>query len=150
MSKLCVIPEKSVWILFIDFYVLNDAGNLFDAATLGTIAALATTKLPKTKIGEDDEIEILEETEPLKIEHHPVSVTSYKIGKYNIYDATFKEERVSDARITFGFDEEDHIVSLQKGKQGVYTPEEIKKILHESLLVSKTLRKELMKALSKK
>ena len=150
LSKLCVIPEKSVWILFIDFYILNDAGNLFDAAALGAIAALATAEIPKVKIGEDDEVEILEEKEPLIINHYPVSVTSYKLGKHKIFDANFKEERVSDARITFGFDEDDHIVSVQKGKLGVYTPLEIKEILKESLLVSKTLRKELMKALSKK
>jgi exosome complex component RRP42 len=150
LSKLCVVPEKSVWILFIDFYILNDAGNLFDAATLGAMAALATTEIPKVKVGEDDEIEILEEREPLKIDHYPVSVTSYKLGKHRIYDANFKEERVSNARLTFGFDEDDHVVSLQKGNQGVYTPQEIKEILRESLLISKTLRKELMKALSKK
>jgi len=148
LSKLCVIPEKSVWILFIDFYILNHDGNLFDAATLGTIAALATTKIPKVKILEDEEIEILEETEPLKIDHYPVSVTTYKIGKKNIVDANLKEERVSDARITVGFDEEDHIVSVQKGKDGVYKPDEIMQVIKESLNVSKNLRKELMKALS--
>lgn len=150
LSKLCIIPEKSVWILFIDFYILNDDGNLFDAATLGAIAALATAEIPKIKVGEDGVVEVLEEKEPLQIDHYPISVTSYKVGKFNIFDANFKEERVSSSRITFGFDEEDHIVSVQKGKQGVYTPVEIKKILRESLLVSKTLRKELMKALSKK
>ena len=148
LSKLCVIPEKSVWILFIDFYVLNHDGNLFDAATLGTIAALATAKIPKVKILEDEEIEILEETEPLKIDHYPVSVTTYKIGKNNIVDANLKEERVSDARVTVGFDEEDHIVSLQKGNSGVYKPDEILHVIKESLIVSKNLRKELMKALS--
>ena len=34
LSKLCLFPGKSVWILFIDLYVLNDDGNLFDAAVL--------------------------------------------------------------------------------------------------------------------
>ncbi|MFW9851645.1 MAG: exosome complex protein Rrp42 [Candidatus Thorarchaeota archaeon] len=148
LSKLCIVPGKSVWILFIDFYVLNHDGNLFDAAALGTIAALTKTKIPKVKILEDDEVEILEETEPLKIDHYPVSVTTYKIGKNNVVDANLKEERVSDARITVGFDEEDHIVSLQKGNAGVYKPDEILHVIKESLNVSKNLRKELMKAIS--
>ena len=69
-------------------------------------------------------------------------------GKKNIVDANLKEERVSDARITVGFDEEDHIVSVQKGKDGVYKPDEIMQVIKESLNVSKNLRKELMKALS--
>lgn len=149
LSKLCIIPGKSVWILFIDFYVLNDDGNLFDAAALAAIAALATTKIPKVRILEDDEVEILDEREPLKIDHYPVSVTTYKIGKHNLVDVNRKEERVSDARITFGFDEEDHIISMQKGNSGTYTPEEILNLAHESLTISKDLRKELMKALSK-
>jgi len=148
LSKLCVIPKKSVWILFIDFYILDDNGNLFDAAVLGAVAALATTKIPKVKILEDDEVEILEETEPLKIGHYPVSVTAFKIGKHNIIDANFKEERISEARITVGFDEENHIVSLQKGKIGVFKPDEVISIIKNSLNVSKNLRKELMKALS--
>ncbi|MHA1258565.1 MAG: hypothetical protein ACTSRO_02815 [Candidatus Heimdallarchaeaceae archaeon] len=98
---------------------------------------------------EDDEVEILDEREPLKIDHYPVSVTTYKIGKHNLVDVNRKEERVSDARITFGFDEEDHIISMQKGNSGTYTPEEILNLAHESLTISKDLRKELMKALSK-
>jgi len=149
LPKLCVIPGKSVWILFIDFYILNHDGNLFDAATLAAIAALATTKIPKVKLLEDEEVEILEELEPLTIKHYPVSVTNYKIGKFHIVDANQKEDRVSDTRITFGFDEEDHVVSLQKGKKGVYSPKEIEQLVKDSLKVSKNLRKELMKALSK-
>ena len=148
LSKLCIIPKKSVWILFIDFYILNHDGNLFDAAVIGAVAALATTKIPKIKMLDDDEVEILEEVEPLKIDHYPISVTSYKIGEHNIIDANFKEERVSEARVTVGFDEEDRIVSLQKGAAGVYKPDELMSVIKESLNVSKTLRKELMKAIS--
>ena len=148
LSKLCVVPEKHVWILFIDFYVLNHDGNLFDAAALGAMAALATTKIPKVKVLEGEEIEILEEKESLKIDHYPVSVTNYKIDKYKVFDPNFKEDQVSDSRLTIGFDENDNIVSLQKGKLGTYKPAEIMEIVHESLNVSKTLRKELMKALS--
>ena len=151
LSKLCIIPGKQVWILFIDMYVLNDDGNLFDAAALAAMAALATTKIPKVKIVSEDplEIEILEELEPLKIDHYTVSTTSYKIGKYYVFDPNHKEDKISDARITFGFDEEDRVVSMQKGKLGVYKPDEIKTQLRECLNVSKTLRKELMKAIPK-
>ncbi|MHA1198227.1 MAG: exosome complex protein Rrp42 [Candidatus Heimdallarchaeaceae archaeon] len=151
LSKLCIVPGKSVWILFIDMYILNDDGNLFDAAALGAMAALATTKIKKVKIVSEEplEKEILDELEPLKVDHQTVSVTSYKIGNYNIFDPNGKEDRISDARITFGFDEQDRIVSMQKGKLGVYTPEEIKTQVRECLNVSKTLRKELMKAIPK-
>lgn len=152
LSKLCIIPGKLVWILFIDMYVLNDDGNLFDAATLASMAAIATTKIPKVKIVTEEplETEILEEElESIKIDHHTVAVTTYKIGKYNVFDPNHKEDQISDARITFGFDEQDRIVSMQKGKLGIYTPEEVKAQVRECLNVSKSLRKELMKAISK-
>lgn len=148
LSKLCVVPEKHVWILFVDLYVLNHDGNLFDAAALGAMAALATAKIPKIKLLEDGAIEILEEKESLQIHHYPVAVTCYKMDKYRIYDPNFKEERGSDSRITIGFDEEDRIVALQKGHQGTYKPAEIMEIVRDSLNVSKALRKELMKSLS--
>ena len=152
LSKLCLIPGKLVWILFIDMYVLNDDGNLFDAATLASMAALATTKIPKVKIISEEplETEILEdEVEALQIDHHTVAVTTYKIKNFNIFDANHQEDKISDARITFGFDEQDRVVSMQKGKLGVYTPEEIKTQVRECLNVSKTLRKELLKAIPK-
>ena len=149
LSKLCIVPGKWVWILFIDIYVLNHDGNLFDAATLGAIAALATTKIPKVKVNDDEEPEILEEREPLKIDHYPVSVTAYKIGKHTMVDANIKEERICDARLTFAYDEDEHIVAAQKGKAGVFTPDEVLTIAQESLEASKSLRKELFKALGK-
>ena len=42
-----VIDEETVWTIFVDLYVLNYAGNLFDAGTLAAMAALLTTKVPK-------------------------------------------------------------------------------------------------------
>ncbi|MHA1302427.1 MAG: exosome complex protein Rrp42 [Candidatus Heimdallarchaeaceae archaeon] len=148
LSKLCIVPGKYVWILFIDMYVLNADGNLIDAATLGALAALATTKIPKVRINENEEPEILDEKEPLKIDHYPVTVTNYKIGEYNIIDPILKEERISDCRITFGFDEEGHIVSAQKGGIGVIKRDELMPIVHRCLEVSKSYRKELMKAIN--
>ncbi len=147
LSKLCIVPGKYVWILFIDMYVLNANGNLIDTATLAALAALATTKIPKVRINEDGEPEILDEKEPLKIDHYPVTVTNYKIGKHNIIDPIIKEERLADCRITFGFDEENHIVSAQKGGTGVIKPDELMPIVHRCLEVSKSYRDEFLKAL---
>lgn len=148
-TKLCVIPGKLVWILFLDFYILNHDGNLFDAAVLGSVAALATAKIPKIKVT-GEEHEVLEEKVPLEIQHYPVSVTTYRIGKNLLIDPTFKEERVTSMRLTFAFDEDDHIVSAQKGDNGVLKPDEVMSIVKQALGISKVLRKELMKALPSK
>lgn len=45
-SKLCVVPARSVWTLFVDILVLEFASkpNLFDASGIGVKAALFDTK----------------------------------------------------------------------------------------------------------
>ncbi|MCD6088971.1 exosome complex protein Rrp42, partial [Candidatus Bathyarchaeota archaeon] len=47
LKKLCIIPGKKVFIVFIDIYVLNHDGNLIDASALAALAALTNTKIFK-------------------------------------------------------------------------------------------------------
>ncbi len=147
LEKLCLIPEKLVWIIFIDIYVLNYDGSLFDACTLGSIAALATAKIPKVKVNEDGTHEILDEVEPIPISHYPITVTTYLIGKDLLIDPSIKEERISEAYLVLAFDENDNVVATQKGKLGTLKPNQIMPIVHESLASSKNLRSQLMKAI---
>ncbi len=46
IHKLVISPGEKVWIVFIDIHILDYDGNLFDAASLGALAALLTTKIP--------------------------------------------------------------------------------------------------------
>lgn len=148
LSKLCIVPGKLVWIIFIDMYVLNYDGSLFDAATLGAIASLATTKLPKVELKDDDGYEILDETNELPIVHYPITVTNYKIGDYTIIDPNMKEERISEAYLVLAFDEKDHIVAAQKGNTGVFKRSEIMPMVRKAFTRSKDLRNQLMSAIS--
>lgn len=49
LEKLCVTPGEKVWLVFIDIHILDYDGNLFDAASLGALAALLTTKVPVSR-----------------------------------------------------------------------------------------------------
>ncbi len=46
IKKLVMTPGEKVWLVFIDIHILDYDGNLFDAASLGALAALMTTKIP--------------------------------------------------------------------------------------------------------
>jgi len=46
IKKLVITPGEKVWIVFIDIHILDYDGNLLDAASLGALAALMTTKVP--------------------------------------------------------------------------------------------------------
>jgi len=46
IKKLVMTQGEKVWLVFIDIHILDYDGNLFDAASLGALAALMTTKIP--------------------------------------------------------------------------------------------------------
>jgi exosome complex component RRP42 len=46
IKKLAMIQGEKVWMIFIDIHILDYDGNLFDAASLGALAALMTTRIP--------------------------------------------------------------------------------------------------------
>ncbi len=141
--KLCVIPGKKVWIIFIDVYILDDGGNLIDAAALGAMAALANTRLRKVVINEDlEEVTLLEETEPLPRNGSVASLTFAKINDSIFYDPNLLEDRGKEARFSFAMTDKGIICSMQKGESGVFTEEEFTTILDQgATLVAPLLEK---------
>ncbi len=144
LEKLCLVEGEKVWILFVDLYILDHSGNLFDASALGAIAALLTTKIPKVEV-QEDEIKVLDEEVPLPMRHIPVSVTFAKIGDSIIVDPCIEEEQVMDACLTITVDEEGHLVSMQKGGSGTFDVNDINYMLETALRKAKDLREKLPK-----
>lgn len=122
------IPGEKVRILFLDIYILDYDGNLFDASALGAAAALFNAKIKKGEVNaETGEVELLDELIPLPLEKEkiPVSTTFARIGQYKIIDPCRAEERVMDTRITFAVTTEGNIIAVQKGEAGYFPYEEI-------------------------
>ena len=116
LESLVIRAGEKVWNLWVDVYVLDHDGNLFDASMLATMAALATTKLPDYEETETGEIVLKRDvkSKPLKINYKVVSVTIAKIGNYLVVDPTFEEEVISDYRLVLSFDENLRVVGAQK------------------------------------
>lgn len=55
MTKLCIVPGKEVWIMFVDVHVLDYDGNLFDAANIGANAAFKGTIVPAKRAGKGED-----------------------------------------------------------------------------------------------
>lgn len=131
--KLCVIPGKSVWILFIDVYILDDGGNLIDASALAAMAALANTRLSKVSIDEEtEEVTLLEETEPLPRTGCVASLTYVKIDDIILYDPNLTEDRGKNARFSLAITNEGLVCSMQKGETGVFLESEILTIIEKA------------------
>lgn len=131
--KLCVIPGKTVWILFVDIYILDDGGNLIDASAFAAMAALANTRLKKVSIDEEtEEATLLEETEPLPRDGCVASLTYVKIEDTILYDPNLVEDRGKNARFSLAITDEGSICSMQKGESGIFLEEEIVAIIEKA------------------
>jgi exosome complex component RRP42 len=136
LSKL-FIEEGKVWTAFIDVYVINYDGNLFDAGELAAMSALMNTKMPKY---EDGKIIKEESTGKLPIGNLVTSCTFAKIGKSILLDPTGLEEEIMSARLTVANDDK-YMRAMQKGIKGSFTGEEVEMLIDTSFEKSKQLRK---------
>jgi len=134
LSKLVVEEGEKVWSVMIDFYPINDDGNLLDAAALATIAALRNAKMPT--LDKDGKIDYEKKTDkplPLSKDITPISFTFYKLGDKIFLDPTREEEEASDVRITFGiskYNKQYMINSSQKSRGNTtFTREEIEEMM---------------------
>lgn len=134
LEKLAIIPGQKVWIVWVDIYVLNHAGNLLDASSLATMAALMTTRIPKVEISENEvKVDKSVRERPLPLNHKIVTVTIGKLDKYLLVDPTDNEELVLDAKLAISVSEDGRIAGIQKIGQGDFTLDEIDKAVELAL-----------------
>ncbi len=145
-NELCIIPGKSVWIIYVDVYALDHDGNLQDAAGLAALAAVLTAKLPEVKI-EGDTVTELETKRPIPIVETPVPVTVAKVGDHLLVDPSAAEEEVSSVRVTMTTIESGVVASIQKSGSDSITMEEALKIYDLAFARAKEIRGKLTAAL---
>jgi len=137
-KKLCIESGKKVWLLLIDMCPLNDAGNLFDAASLAALAALKDAKFPAF---DGEKVDYKQKTnKKLPLEKLPIAVTVIKIGDKFIIDPDTEEEKTVDARLTVSSIEDGTLCALQKGGDFPLTIEDIDKMLEIGIEKGKELR----------
>ena len=144
MKALCIEPGEKAWFVTIDIISINDAGNLFDAANLATLAALKAAKFPVVD-KETGAIDYKQKTDKsLPLIKEPISVTVYKVSGKLLSDPTSEEEKAYEARLTVSSDR-NTISALQKGGEGALTLEEVGSIVDLAMEKAEELRKILQK-----
>ena len=134
--KKLFIEEGKSWSVFVDVYVLNYDGNLFDAATIAAVTALSNSKMPKYENG----AVIRENLGKLEIANMCTSCTFAKVAGTIVLDTDGNEEDFSEARLTVANDE-NSVRAMQKGLGGSFTPKEIDTLVETSFERSKDLRR---------
>jgi len=142
VDKLCIEPKEKVWIIFIDIHILDYDGNLFDAASLASLAALMTSKVPakRFELGEDY---------PLPLKEPPISCTSAKYNGVVVIDPALDEEEIAEARLTVATDQNGDIRAMQKGLNGSFSKDEINKVIKVSIDNGKKIREQLYNSIGK-
>eukprot|EP00823_Brevimastigomonas_motovehiculus_P008388 TRINITY_DN7679_c0_g1_i1.p1 TRINITY_DN7679_c0_g1~~TRINITY_DN7679_c0_g1_i1.p1 ORF type:complete len:337 (+),score=93.48 TRINITY_DN7679_c0_g1_i1:91-1101(+) len=125
VEKLCLVPGKQCWTLYIDALVLDTSGNLLDAISIGCHAALRTTTLPAIQIVEGEngekEIEVSDdayEAKPLPLNDVPIFISFARIGSQYVVDATSEEEACMSSRLTFAVNSKSALCGMQKSGTG--------------------------------
>lgn len=134
LQKLCIKHGEEVWINFLDIYVLDYDGNLFDACFLGAIAALRTTIVPAKENDKGEDY-------PMPLRHLPIQTTVVKIENSILFDPTLDEEKVAAARLTVTTDDNGDLRAMQKGLSGALTLEQVKTAIETSRRLGIEIRK---------
>ncbi|KAH7560655.1 hypothetical protein JRO89_XS10G0063000 [Xanthoceras sorbifolium] len=127
-ESLCVLAGKLVWAIRIDLHILDNGGNLVDAANIAALAALLTFRRPECSLGGEDGQEVIlhppEEREPLPliVHHLPIAVTFgfFSSESIVVIDPTYHEEAVMAGRMTATLNANGDVCAIQKpGGEGV-------------------------------
>ena len=139
LEALCIVPGKQVWIIFIDVHILDDCGNILDAASLGAIAALLSTKVPASRYG-------LGEDYILPIRDLPIATTAIEFNDVLMFDPGVDEEAIANTRLTIISTMNGNICGSQKSGTGMLKPEQIYRIIDIACEKAKEIREKFLEA----
>ena len=140
LQQLVLEKDKSVIGIFCDNAVTDHDGNLFDACSYASTAAINSCKIPKYEMQDDAPVKIEEQFIEPPVTTLPVSVTMAKIGEYIVVDPTIDEWAIMDARITITTNSDGNVVALQKGGHDGFTAEELIKCSEMSITAGAKIR----------
>jgi len=144
-QKLCIKEKVSVYILFVDMYVINYQGNLIDVGAVSALTTLLSAHIPEGIWNEEKgEAEWTGKyfTGKNIVNELPLAITYGKIDDIVFLDPSLPEELVSEGKISISVTE-DKITSIQKSGAVTFSIDEIKMLGKKSLEIGKKLRKDL-------
>lgn len=145
LKKLCVKKAEKVWMVMIDIYPINDAGNLYDACALAACAALKDARFP-TLDEKTMTVDYKKRTsKKLPLGDLPVGVTVLKIKDKLLVDPITQEWDNLDARLSVFTLPDGKICAMQKGGERPLKEDDIFSMMDIAVDKSKELRKVLEK-----
>lgn len=144
MSQLCIDPGKLVFIVYVDIYVLDHDGNLFDAFALSAISALLNAKMRKYTVKKGGEIKFKKGYEKLPLQNYPVEISIGKLDGKLFVDPTLEEEAIVEGLITIAIGKEGEICAMQKREAGVFSVDDIQRAITIAQKKAEEIRKNVL------
>ncbi|KAG8497221.1 hypothetical protein CXB51_008454 [Gossypium anomalum] len=150
-ESLCIVAGKLVWAIRIDILILDNGGNLVDAANIAALAALMTFRRPECSVGGEDGQEVIihppemRDPLPLIVHHLPIAITFGFFIDENVVviDPIHNEEAVMAGRMIATVNANGDICAIQKAGEGVeaYNSERaLQKIKRETTCVGNNVK----------
>ncbi len=140
LSQLVIKKDASVVGVFADSVVTDHDGNLFDACSYASVAAVMSCKVPQWEMQDDVPTLVEGQENPAPITTIPVSVTMGRIGEHIIVDPNLDEWDCLDARITIATNSDGNVVALQKGGSDGFTLEQLIQCSETAISVGSKIR----------
>ena len=137
LTKLCITEGEKVWIIFVDIHVLNNGGNIIDAASMGAIAALLTTTIPAARhdLGEDT---------PLPVRDIPLAVTTIEFGGEMMLDPSLDEEKIASTSLIVATNTDGSISGMQKTGAEPLMIDQVMRVIGMAQTAASEIRKKFM------
>lgn len=171
LKQLCIVEGKQCWKLYVDILILECGGNLFDAVSLATKAALFNTRIPLVKAllmdGGNVDLQLSDDPYDFKfldVGSAPLLVTLCKIGEKCVVDPSAEEESCSVISLIVGITGNSKSYCADKGASnitdvdikcstismngpGSLAPKTLKNAIHQGIIAAKVLDDSLGQAL---
>ena len=141
LDKLCIVPGRYCWKLYVDVLVISCSGNAVDACSMAVYAALNSTCLPvvtpvtlavdgpmdgtgrattQGKKGDDLLVDgdVMHAFTPPGAKDCPITVTLCRLGKNMVMDCRTEEEICASAKVSVSVDTSGRICGVHKSGEG--------------------------------
>ncbi|OQR86513.1 exosome complex exonuclease RRP42-like protein [Achlya hypogyna] len=136
LPGLAIVPNKSVWVVYVDVVVFDTSGNLPDVISMAIYSALRDTLLPAIKLsGDKDEEQVIEvDADPatgsrLTLDAWPICLTLSKVDRWFVMDALLEEELCMSAQISVAMDSTGRLCGMQKSGSGALDVKEMQAMI---------------------
>jgi len=116
MSSLCINKGKQCWVMRADLVCLDHDGNITDAALAALMAALRNVRIPAHEVDDDGVTVVLVpgSSEPLRINHMPLSLTFGLFDNTLVMDPSAQEEALMSSIVTVAQNRSGQICGIYK------------------------------------